>query len=135
MESKNKDAKAMYILQQALHPTMFSQIASTSTAPEAWETLRTQFLRIPKVMTMRIQPLRKSFENLHIKDNEGVQAYISRVSDVINQMRGLDDTMLEQHAVGKIMRSLGPRYNHVVAAIGKAKDLTKLTMDELSGYL
>lgn len=33
------------------------------------------------------------------------------------------------------MRSLGPKYNFVVAVISESKDLTKLTMDELAGSL
>ena len=64
-----------------------------------------------------------------------MQACISRVNDVVKKMRGLGDTMPEQLTVGKILRSLGPRYNFVVAAIAEAKDLTKLTMDKLSGSL
>ncbi|XP_039137422.1 uncharacterized protein LOC120274950 [Dioscorea cayenensis subsp. rotundata] len=134
-ENKKRDAKALYILQQAVHPALFSRISSANTANEAWERLKTQFLGSPKIMAVKIQSLRQVFENLHRKENESVQFYISRVNDLANQMRGLGDTMPEQLAVGKILRSLGPKYNHLVAAIGEAKDLTKLTMDELSGSL
>lgn len=51
-----------------------------------------------------------------------MQAYISKVNDVVNQMRDLGDIIPEQLAVGKILRSLGPLY-HVVGAIGETKDL------------
>lgn len=60
-----------------------------------------------------------------------MQAYISKVNDVVNQMRDLGDIIPEQLAVGKILRSLGPLY-HVVGAIGETKDLAELAMDELS---
>lgn len=64
-----------------------------------------------------------------------MQEYIVRVNDVVNQMRGLGDQMPEPLVVRKILRSLGPKYNLAVAAIGEAKDLTKLTMDELASSL
>ena len=57
------------------------------------------------------------------------------MNDVVNQMRRLEDTMPESLAVGKILKSLGLRYFFLVAAISEAKDLTKLTMDELSRSL
>ena len=40
---------------------------------------------------------------MHKKDNEGAQAYILRVNDVINQMRGLGDVMPEPLAIGKLL--------------------------------
>ena len=51
-----------------------------------------------------------------------MQANISRVNDVVNQMRGLGDTMPKKLVVGKILRSIGPRYNFVLATIGEAEE-------------
>ena len=50
-------------------------------------------------------------------------------------MRGLGDTISEVMVVGKVLRNMGPKYNHVVATIKESKDLTKLSLDELSGSL
>lgn len=69
-------------------------------------------------MEVKIQTLRQAFDNLHKKENEGVQAYISRVKDIVNQMRSLGDEMLEPMAVGKVLKILGPRFNFIGAAIG-----------------
>ena len=57
------------------------------------------------------------------------------MNDVVNQIRGLGQTMPESLAVGKILRRFGPRYNFLVAAISEANDLTKLAMDKVSGSL
>lgn len=54
-----------------------------------------------------------------------------RVVEHVNQMRGLGDTMV----VEKVLRSLGAKYNHIVTAIEESIDITKLTLDELSGFL
>ncbi|XP_039137235.1 uncharacterized protein LOC120274764 [Dioscorea cayenensis subsp. rotundata] len=133
--NRQKDAHALFLIQQGVQRSLFSRIAAANTAKEAWDALKIQFQGSPKIMALRIQALRQSFENLHKKENEGIQAYIARVTDLVNQMKGLGDQISESLVVGKVLRSLGPKYNFIVAAIGEAKDLTKLTMDELAGSL
>lgn len=82
------------------------------------------------MMVMKLQSLRQSLENLRIKNNEGVQGYVSLVVDLSNQMCSLGDTLSESMVVGKVMQSLKPKFNHMMVPIKESKDLTKLTMDE-----
>ncbi|KAH7691872.1 hypothetical protein IHE45_01G027000 [Dioscorea alata] len=58
--------------------------------------------------------LKQDFETLQMKNTEDVQAYT---------------------VVSKILRSLTPKFTHIVAAIEEAKDLSILSLDELSGSL
>ena len=80
---------------------MFSRIVAANTSKEAWEILRREFHGNPKIMAMKLQTLRQTFECLHIKGNESVQGYISRVNEFVNQMSGLGDTVPDQLDVGK----------------------------------
>lgn len=50
--------------------------------------------------------------------------YITRVIELVNQMRALGTTIPEAMAVGKLLRSLRHRFNHVITAIKESKDLT-----------
>lgn len=68
-ENKQNDAHALFLIQQPMHRSMFSTIAAANTAKEAWGTLKIQFQGNPKIMAMRIQALRQTFENLHRKEN------------------------------------------------------------------
>ena len=61
--------------------------------------------------------------------------YISSVVELVNQKRGLGDTISEGMVVGKVLRSLWAKYNLLVTAIEESKDISKLTMDELNGTL
>lgn len=50
-------------------------------------------------------------------------------------MKVFGDNINDQIVVSKMLRNLTPQFYHVVAAIEESKDLTRLTIDELSGYL
>lgn len=60
---------------------------------------------------------------------------MTHVGVLVNQMKVLDDTILEAMVVGKVLRSMGAKYNHVVTAIEESRNITKLTLDELIGSL
>ena len=66
---------------------------------------------------------------------EEVQNFMSKVSFVVNQMRGFGDNVANHVVVAKILRSLTPKFDYIVAAIEEAKDLTKLSMDGLNDSL
>lgn len=54
---------------------------------------------------------------------------------VINQMWVNGDNVDNQRVVAKVLRSLTSQFEHVVAVIEEFKDLTQLTVHELSGSL
>ncbi|XP_039128901.1 uncharacterized protein LOC120265039 [Dioscorea cayenensis subsp. rotundata] len=134
-ENKKKDAKALFFIQQALSRPILAHIASANTTNEAWTTLKKVVQGNPKVVAVKLQTLRQDFKNLRIKNTETIQNYIARVLELSNQMKGLGDTIPEAMVVGKLLRSLGSKFNHVVTAIEESKDLTKLTMEDVSGSL
>ena len=84
---------------------------------------------------MKLQTLRTELETLQMKTIETVQNFFSRVVGDINQIRVYDDNIFYQTIIEKILRSLIPRFDHVVAVIEVSKDLIKLTIDELSSLL
>ncbi|XP_039119899.1 uncharacterized protein LOC120256238 [Dioscorea cayenensis subsp. rotundata] len=101
-DNKKRDAKAIYLIQQAV---------------------------------IRFCHSGKIFENLHIKNGELVQDYVTRVGELVNQMKSLGDTISKAIVVGKILRSMGAKYNHVVTVIEESHDITKLTLDVLIASL
>jgi gag-polypeptide of LTR copia-type len=65
----------------------------------------------------------------------GIRAFDSRVQTVVNQIRVFEDTMEEKIVVAKVLRSLTPKFDHVVAAIEEFKNLDVYSFDELMGSL
>ncbi|XP_069148053.1 uncharacterized protein [Solanum lycopersicum] len=130
-EIKKKDAKALSLIQQAVHDTIFSRIAAATTSSQAWKILKKKFQGSTKVITVKLQTYRRDFETLSMKSNEFVQAYLSKVSYLVNQMKSYGEDISEVIVVAKILRSLTPKFKHIVVAIEESHDLVDYTFDEL----
>ena len=60
-ETPKKDARALFLIQQAIDDDIFSRIAAASTSHQAWEILKQEFLGDNKVITVKLQTLRRDF--------------------------------------------------------------------------
>lgn len=116
-ETKKKDAKSLFLIQQAVHDTIFSRIAAATTSSQAWKILKKEFQGSAKVFTVKWQTYRRDFETLSMKSNESVQTDLSRVSSLVNQMKSYAEDISEETFVAKFLRSLTPKFEHIVAAI------------------
>ena len=72
-ESRRKDAKALSLIEAIMIEIIFSKIAAENYAKEAWDILETNFEGTNKVRTVKLQNIRREFENLQMKENESVQ--------------------------------------------------------------
>ena len=88
-----------------------------------------------KIKRVRLQTLRRQYELLQMDTTKTVDIYINKVLALTNQMKTNGETHSEQAKVEKILRSLTPRFEHVVAAIEEANDISKMTVRLLSGSL
>ncbi|CAL2228327.1 unnamed protein product [Prunus armeniaca] len=75
------------------------------------------------------------YSKLSSKENESIQVFFTKVSGIVNQIRSYGDTIPDKKIVEKTLRSLPPKFDHVVAAIEESKDLIALSLHELIGSL
>ncbi|XP_039140537.1 uncharacterized protein LOC120277761 [Dioscorea cayenensis subsp. rotundata] len=134
-ENKKKDAMALSIIQQAIDDPILDRIVEAETAHAAWVMIQKQYNGTTKIALVRKQSLRQNFEVLQMEENESIQDYCSRVVFIVNQIRGLGYKLSEEEVVAKVLRSLHPKFDFVVVAIKESKDITKLSLDELSRSL
>lgn len=71
-ENKKNDAKALFFLQQAVSDDIFSRISAATTSKAAWDTLKTEFKGSSKVITVKLQSLRRQFEMLQMNNSESI---------------------------------------------------------------
>ncbi|CAN0880806.1 hypothetical protein LINGRAHAP2_LOCUS13857 [Linum grandiflorum] len=134
-ENVKRNASALRIIQQAVSKTIFPRIFGIKIAKEAWEVLKNEFQGYEKAISIKRQNLWRQFDNLATKEGESIKDFHSRVAEIVNQIKVTGEAIDEKKIVERILCSLTPKFEHVVAVIEETKDLAKLSMTELMGSL
>ncbi|XP_052726152.1 uncharacterized protein LOC128194644 [Vigna angularis] len=64
-------------------------------------------------------------------EGETVAEYFDKVQELVNKMRACKDAISDEYIVEKILRTLTPRFDHVVVAIEEARNLESMEIEEL----
>ncbi|GAU31479.1 hypothetical protein TSUD_386430 [Trifolium subterraneum] len=131
---KKKDYKALFIIHQCVSPDNFERVGDAISSKEAWDNLEKAYGGATKVKKVRLQTYKRQFELLQMEEKESVGDFVTRVSKLVNLMKGCGETMNDQSVVEKILRSLTPRFD-IVVAIEESKDLSSTTVEEIQGVL
>jgi 6-phosphofructokinase len=86
-ENKSKDARTLGMIQSGVSETIFPRIMGATRAKEAWDILQEEFQGDKKVRAIKLQTLRRDFENMKMKENESVKDYSTRFLELLNQMK------------------------------------------------
>lgn len=70
-----------------------------------------------------------------MKSFDLVQGFSIKISTIVNQIRALGEGFPKQKTVEKVLRSLPPKSDQVVATIEESKDFSKYSLVELIGSL
>ncbi|KAJ0018100.1 hypothetical protein Pint_12332 [Pistacia integerrima] len=70
-----------------------------------------------------------------MKEGEVVSDYHSRLINIVNQMKRNGEKLEDVRVIEKMLRSLTPSFEHVVAVTEESKDLEIMTTEELLGSL
>lgn len=134
-ENRKKDATALRYLQQGVSKSIYPRISGAKKAKVAWDILKEEFQGSEKAITLRLQSLWRDFDNLSMRESETIRDFSSRVAEIVNQIKGCGDTIEDKKVIEKVLRSLPPKFDHVVAAIEESKDLSAMSMYQLTGSL
>ncbi|VFQ60243.1 unnamed protein product [Cuscuta campestris] len=113
-EKRKKDAKALFIIQQALDDTIFPRIASAMTSKQVWDTLKQEYRGDKRTILVKLQSLRREYETAMMKEDESVEDYLSRVTGIVQKMRSYGEDVNDSQVVSKVLRSMTKRFDHVV---------------------
>ena len=134
-EKEKKDCKALFILHQSVDAANFEKIAMAQTSKEAWDILQKSHDGATKTKKIKLQTLRRQYELLQMEKNESVAEYITKVQTMVNSMKGYGEKITVQSVVEKVLRTMPPKFDHIVVAIEESKNLEELSLEELQGSL
>lgn len=132
---KIKDTAALQLIQHAVADIVFDKILSATSAHEACKLLEHSYQGNEKVKTVKLQSLRREFENLKMKEGEKVKAYSDRIQAIANQMRALGEGKSNFDLVVKMLASMPKSYASMSSLMEETKDLKAVTYAELIGSL
>ena len=78
-EARKKNAQALFHIQIALDKSLFPRISGAKTAKAAWETLQEAYQGSDQVKVVKLETLKRDFENLKMQEAESISDYCVRV--------------------------------------------------------
>ncbi|CAL0302420.1 unnamed protein product [Lupinus luteus] len=130
-----KDGKALFLIHQCVDGANFDKIEGAKTAKEAWDSLEKSHEGADKIKKVKLQTLRRKYELLQMEENESVSAYLAKILSLTNQMKACGKVFKVKFVIEKVLRTLTPKYDHIIVAIEESKDLENYKLEELQSSL
>jgi len=58
-----------------------------------------------------------------MEEDQKIVCYISKLINIVNQMKASSETISDPQFVEKVMRTLSPRFDFIIAATQESKDV------------
>ncbi|CAL2279391.1 unnamed protein product [Prunus armeniaca] len=130
-----QDAKALGIIQTAVSDQIFPRIANVETSKMAWDLLYGEYHGGDQVRSVKLQNLRREFEYARMKDDETLSGYLTRLNDLINQMKTFGEILTNERLVQKVLISLSKPYDPICLVIENTKSLETVELQEVVAIL
>jgi hypothetical protein len=127
------NSKAKNALLNGLSETIFTKVTHCKSAKEIWDKLQNIYEGDLKVKASKIQTYRGQFEQLKMKEDENIAAYILQVNETVNVIIGLGEEIKESVIVQKLLRSLPMSFDPKISSLEERLDINSISMDELHG--
>ncbi|CAL1391470.1 unnamed protein product [Linum trigynum] len=134
-EKFQQNCKATNLMYCALGPEEYHKVAGCKTAKEIWDKLQVTYEGTSQVKTSRINSLKHQFELFKMEEGESIRMMYERFTNIVNSLENPGKSYESGDLVRKIMWSLPEKWTPKITAIEEAKDLEKLSVDELIGSL
>ena len=130
-----QDAKALGIIQNAVSDQIFPRIANADSAKMAWDLLYGEYHGGDQVRSVKLQNLRREFEYARMRDDETLSGYLTRLNELINQMKTFGEILSNERLVQKVLISLSKPYDPICLVIENTKCLETVELQEVVAIL
>ncbi|GKC52283.1 hypothetical protein Tco_1075028 [Tanacetum coccineum] len=113
----------------------YERIFLCNTAKEIWKTLLIIHQGNNQVKDNKIDLLVHQYEQFVISEDESINSAFARLNIIITSLNALDEGYSSKKYVRKFFKALHLKWRAKVTMIKDSKDLTSLSLDELTGNL
>ena len=129
------NSKALTAIFSVVDLDQFKIIQGCKSGKEAWDILVNHFEGNTSVRRTRINHLASKFENLWMGDDEPIDGFISKTSELASEASVLGKKYDEKDLVKQLLRCLPPRFEAYKAVLDIAVNTDEMKFDQLSGIL
>ena len=132
---RHVDRMALDAICSAVPSEMISALTIKESAKEAWESIRVMRIGDDRIRKTSAQRLRRQYEELALRDGEGVEAFALRLTGIVNQLSTLGDPKDPKKVVEKYLRIARVRYKQLVISMETLLDISTLSIKEVTDRL
>lgn len=132
----DKNDMATALLFQSIPEVLILQVGELDTAKKVWEAIKLRHVGAERVREARLQTLMNDFDKLKMKENETIDDFGGKLSEISAKSASLGVSIEEPKLVKKFLSSL-PRkkYIQIVASLEQVLDLNSTTFEDIIGRL
>lgn len=127
---------AKALLFQSIPEAMILQLGGLDTAKKVWEAIKARHVGAERVKEARLCTLVSEFDRLRMKDDETIDDFSGKLSEISSKSSALGVIIKEPKLVKKFLSSL-PRkkYIHMVASLEQMLDLNQTSYEDIIGRM
>ena len=135
-QNEHKNAQAANAIFSALSGEEFNRVDGLESAKQIWDTLRDVHEGTSSVRESKIELLKGKFERFKMGKDETPSDMYTRLSLLVNEMKGLGyKDMTDNEIVKKMLRAITSRNVTLVTMIRERQDFNTLTPHDVLGRI
>ena len=125
----------MFLMHQCVSNEIFEKIMHYESPKETWDAFEKLYSGDGKLKKVRLQALRRLYEVLTMEEEETISQYFDKVVNLSNQMSRNGENVTDLIKIEKVLRTLAPRFDHIVVALEESKDLDSMKLNNYKQVL
>ena len=136
VKDEKKNNMAIAFLFQSIPEALILQVGDLDTAKAVWEAIKARHVGAERVKEARLQTLMAEFDRLKMKDEDTIDTFVGRLSEITSKAASLGEIIEEPKVVKKFLKSLPRRrYIQIVASLEQVLDLNTTSFEDIVGRL
>lgn len=136
MTDAEKNNMAIVLLFQSIPETLILHVGELDTTKKVWKAIKARHVGTERVKEARLQTLMAEFDRLKMKDDEKIDDFVGKLSEISSKSAALRESLEESKLVNKFLKSLPQKkYIHIVTSLEQVLDLNTTSFKDIVGSL